>query len=477
LLIEGTARHAEDARAEKLLGILRSHGVTATLLGVQQGPVVTVYMVTVPTSMKNSRVIGLADEIRRVMELPEGLSCRIAVIAGRDAIGIELPTTPRQTVKLSTVMESAAFRDPKLVLPLALGVTIDGKPVAADLARMPHLLIAGTTGSGKSVLMNAMIMSLIKTLGPDECKFILIDPKKLELTPYDGIPHLLTPVVTSVKEAVRALKWAVEEMDNRYTVISKARVRNIEAYNNKARSGDVAGQALPRIVIVIDEAAKLMRMAKDDVEFVVERLAAEARAAGIHLIMATQHPIVEIITTTIKANFPSRVALNVTNKRASGVILGEGMEEDASKLQGSGDMFVSLGEATPMRVHGAFVSDDEVTVETERLRAQGEPDYVVVGESDIKEEDAAVFDGTGMGERERETVGTDATKIQTAMRFLYRRLDGDANGVASTALIAEAANETPPIAQRTLYRAAERIGVEVIGGGGKCTDAGIWRMR
>jgi DNA segregation ATPase FtsK/SpoIIIE, S-DNA-T family len=346
---------------------------------------------------KSSRVIGLADDIARSMSVS---SVRAAVVPGRNAIGLELPNIRREPVLLRELLESEAYKSSEAALPLALGKSIGGEPVVADLARMPHLLVAGTTGSGKSVGVNAMILSLLYRHTPEECRLLMIDPKMLELSVYNGIPHLLTPVVTDPSKAVIALNWAVSEMEERYKRMATLSVRNIDVFNNRVRNAkkrgellnrtvqtgfDKSGQAifenqkmdlevLPHIVIVVDEFADLMIVAGKDVEGAVQRLAQMARAAGIHLIMATQRPSVDIITGTIKANFPTRISFKVTSKIDSRTILNE---QGAEQLLGQGDMLYSSGAGQIIRVHGAFVADEEVEAIAEHLRKQGGgPRYV-----------------------------------------------------------------------------------------------------
>ena len=384
-------------RAELLQGVLEDFRVKGQIAGVHPGPVITLYEFEPARGTKSSRVIGLADDIARSMS---AVSARVAVIPGRDAIGIELPNQNREVVYLRELLEAKEFTAGKGRLLLALGKTIGGDPVIVDLARMPHLLIAGTTGSGKSVAINTMILSLLYRLPPEECRFIMIDPKMLELSVYDGIPHLLTPVVTDPQKAIMALKWTVNEMNARYERMCKLGVRNILGFNSKVtrarRTGeplartvqtgfdeetgsaiyereDIDGSPMPYIVVVIDEMADLMMVAGKEIEFAVQRLSQMARAAGIHLIMATQRPSVDVITGTIKANFPSRISFQVTSKIDSRTILGE---MGAEQLLGAGDMLTMAGGGRIMRAHGPFVSDDEVESVVNVLRAQGEPDYM-----------------------------------------------------------------------------------------------------
>jgi S-DNA-T family DNA segregation ATPase FtsK/SpoIIIE len=384
-------------RAEMLQSVLEDFRIKGQITGVHPGPVITLYEFEPARGTKSSRVVGLADDIARSMS---AISARVAVIPGRDAIGIELPNQNREVVYLRQLLESKDFSEGKGRLQLALGKTIGGDPVIVDLARMPHLLIAGTTGSGKSVAINTMILSLLYRLPPEECRFIMIDPKMLELSVYDGIPHLLTPVVTDPHQAIKALKWTVSEMNARYERMCKLGVRNIMGFNQKVARAKRTGEPLartvqtgfdeetgsaiyerepidptpmPYIVVVIDEMADLMMVAGKDIEFAVQRLSQMARAAGIHLIMATQRPSVDVITGTIKANFPSRISFQVTSKIDSRTILGE---QGAEQLLGAGDMLTMAAGGRIMRAHGPFVSDDEVENIVNVLREQGEPDYI-----------------------------------------------------------------------------------------------------
>jgi len=384
-------------RAEMLQSVLEDFRVKGQITGVHPGPVITLYEFEPARGTKSSRVIGLADDIARSMS---AVSARVAVIPGRDAIGIELPNQNREVVYLRELLEAKDFSEGKGRLQLALGKTIGGDPVVVDLARMPHLLIAGTTGSGKSVAINTMILSLLYRMPPEECRFLMIDPKMLELSVYDGIPHLLTPVVTDPHQAIKALKWTVAEMNSRYERMCKLGVRNIMGFNQKVSRANRTGEPLartvqtgfdeetgsaiyerehidptpmPYIVVVIDEMADLMMVAGKDIEFAVQRLSQMARAAGIHLIMATQRPSVDVITGTIKANFPSRISFQVTSKIDSRTILGE---QGAEQLLGAGDMLTMAAGGRIMRAHGPFVSDDEVEDIVNYLRAQGEPEYM-----------------------------------------------------------------------------------------------------
>jgi len=382
--------------AKMLEGVLQEFGVRGVIDQIRPGPVVTLYELVPAAGVKHGRVVALADDIARSMS---ARACRISVVQGRNAIGIELPNVKRETVYLRDLLASAEYGKPAHLLPLALGETIGGEPYVADLARMPHLLIAGTTGSGKSVGVNAMILSILYRLSPAECRFIMIDPKMLELSVYDGIPHLLAPVVTDPKKAVVALKWTVKEMEDRYRRMSKLGVRNVASYNERAREAQAKGEhfertvqtgfdeqgrpvyesekirpePMPFLVVVMDEMADLMLVAGKDVEGAVQRLAQMARAAGIHLIMATQRPSVDVITGTIKANFPTRISFQVTSKIDSRTILGE---QGGEQLLGQGDMLYMAGGGRITRLHGPFVDDKEVEDVCKHLKAQAEPDYL-----------------------------------------------------------------------------------------------------
>ena len=411
----GDPAHDKEALANnaKLLeSVLLDFGIKGEIVTVRPGPVVTLYELEPAPGIKTSRVIGLADDIARSMS---ALSVRIAVIPGRSVIGIELPNAKRDMVYFRELLAARAFERSGGKLTLALGKDIGGAPVVVDLSRMPHLLIAGTTGSGKSVAVNTMILSLLYQHSPDECKFIMIDPKMLELSVYDGIPNLLSPVVTDPSKAVVALKWAVREMEDRYRAMSQLGVRNIAGYNARLKDARKKGEeltrrvqtgfdengkpvyedqplnldALPLIVVVVDEMADLMMVAGKDIEAAIQRLAQMACAAGIHLIMATQRPSVDVITGTIKANFPTRVSFQVTSKIDSRTILGE---QGAEQLLGQGDMLYMAAGGQISRVHGPFVSDEEVERIVTFLRSQGAPVYVDA----VTEDDGAGFDIPGL---------------------------------------------------------------------------------
>ncbi len=393
----GVSDDALQQNARLLEGVLDDFGVKGEIINVRPGPVVTLYELEPAPGIKSSRVIGLADDIARSMS---AVSARVAVVSGRNAIGIELPNQRRETVYLRELLASQDFDKSKQNLAIALGKTIGGEPIIVDLAKMPHLLVAGTTGSGKSVAINTMILSLLYRLRPDQCRLIMVDPKMLELSVYDGIPHLLTPVVTDPRKAVVALKWAVREMEDRYKKMSKLGVRNIDGFNTRVVQAAARGEQLmrtvqtgydretgeaiyehesmsleplPYIVVIVDEMADLMMVAGKDIEGAIQRLAQMARAAGIHLIMATQRPSVDVITGTIKANFPTRISFQVTSRIDSRTILGE---QGAEQLLGQGDMLYMAGGGRIARVHGPFVSDGEVEKVVAHLKSQGQPDYL-----------------------------------------------------------------------------------------------------
>ncbi len=396
-----------EQNARMLEGVLEDFGVRGQIINVKPGPVVTLYELEPAPGIKSSRVISLADDIARSMS---AISARVAVIPGRNALGIELPNLKRETVYLREMLGSEAFEKTGQNLAFALGKNIGGEPIFADLARMPHLLIAGTTGSGKSVGINTMILSLLYRLSPEQCKLIMIDPKMLELSVYEGIPHLLSPVVTDPRKAVVALKWAVREMEDRYRKMSKVGVRNIDGYNARLKLSLAKGEqmsrtvqtgfdpesgqpifeqeqmdmtSMPYIVVIIDEMADLMMVAGKDIEGTVQRLAQMARAAGIHVVMATQRPSVDVITGTIKANFPTRISFQVTSKIDSRTILGE---QGAEQLLGQGDMLYMAGGGRISRLHGPFVADDEVEKIVGFLKAQGAPQYVDAVTEEVEED-------------------------------------------------------------------------------------------
>lgn len=412
---ESLSRKALAKNAQMLAAVLEDFGIKGDIINAYPGPVVTLYELEPAPGVKSARIIGLADDIARSMS---AVSARIAVVPGRNAIGIELPNPTRETVYLREMLEAQEFQESKAKLGLTLGKTIGGDPVIADLSKMPHVLVAGTTGSGKSVAINTMIMSLVYRMTPEECRLIMVDPKMLELSVYDGIPHLLTPVVTDPKKAIVALKWAVREMEDRYRKMAKLGVRNIDGYNDRMRESRKKGETLsrtvqtgfnketgepvfeteeleletmPYLVVIIDEMADLMMVAGKDIEGAVQRLAQMARAAGIHVIMATQRPSVDIITGTIKANFPTRISFAVTSKIDSRTILGD---QGAEQLLGQGDMLFMMGGGRIQRVHGPFVGDAEVEQVVAHLKTQGVPEYLSAVMEEVEDNDSGNFTGT-----------------------------------------------------------------------------------
>ena len=449
------------AKANRLAEVLREFGVRGRIREVRPGPVVTLFELEPAAGVKSARVISLADDISRSMS---AISCRIAVVPGKNAIGIELPNDERQTVYLRSLLDNDIYSKSKAALPMALGEDIGGAPTVVELAKMPHLLIAGTTGSGKSVGVNAMILSLIFKLPPEECRFIFIDPKMLELSIYEGIPHLLSPVVTDPKKAVLALQWAVREMEMRYELMSKAGVRNLAGFNKKAADFrqrgdqmtrkvqvgyDERGKAqyeteilpldhVPNLVIVIDEMADLMMVAGKEIEGCVQRLAQMARAAGIHLITATQRPSVDVITGTIKANFPTRISYMVTTKIDSRTILGE---QGAEQLLGMGDLLYQAAGVKTKRCHGPFVSDEEVQAVVDWLRENGgEPDYNpdVLEEPEEGGSGSAVMDamlGTSTGDKDEDLYAQAMAIVlrdkRASTSYLQRRLKVGYNKAAT----------------------------------------------
>lgn len=449
---------ALERNARLLETVLDDFHVKGSITEVRPGPVVTMYELEPASGIKASRVIQLADDIARNMS---ALSARVATIPGRTVIGIELPNARREPVVLHELMSSQAFEDQTAQLPIILGKNIAGDPVIADLAPMPHLLVAGTTGSGKSVGLNAMILSLLYRLTPDQCRMIMIDPKMLELSIYDDIPHLLAPVVTDPPKAIRALKWAVEQMEERYRMMASVGVRGLGGFNEKVRTAKAKGQklgrrvqtgydadtgqpiyeeelleydVLPQIVVIVDELADLMMTAGKEVEFLIQRLAQKARAAGIHLIMATQRPSVDVITGVIKANLPTRISFQVTSKIDSRTILGE---QGAEQLLGKGDMLYMPGGKQIARVHGPFVSDDEVRAVADHWRGQGQPDYIQAV-TEEPEEGGWLMEGAPTGE--------DSPEDQ-----LYRR---------AVQIVAESQKASTSYVQRQLrvgYNSAARL--------------------
>ena len=445
-----------ERNARLLEAVLDDFKVRGEIVEVRPGPVVTMYELEPASGTKASRVIALADDIARNMS---ALSARVATIPGRSVIGIELPNPKREMVSLSELIGSHAFEDQNMSLPLILGKNIAGDPVIADLAPMPHLLVAGTTGSGKSVGLNCMILSLLYRYAPDECKLIMIDPKMLELSIYDDIPHLLAPVVTEPGKAIRALKWTVEQMEERYRKMANLGVRALPSFNAKVREARAKGaklkrriqtgyhadtgqpvyedeefdyEVMPQIVVVVDELADLMMTAGKEVEFLIQRLAQKARAAGIHLIMATQRPSVDVITGVIKANLPTRISFQVTSKIDSRTILGE---QGAEQLLGKGDMLYMPGGKQIIRVHGPFVSDEEVRAVAEHWRKQGTPEYNQAV-TEEPEDGGYLFDGQPTGEDDAETqlyrkaVQIVAESQKASTSYLQRQLRVGYNSAA-----------------------------------------------
>jgi S-DNA-T family DNA segregation ATPase FtsK/SpoIIIE len=453
------SRDLIDGNAAALESVLQDFGVRGEIINARPGPVVTLYELEPAPGIKSSRVIGLADDIARSMS---AVSARVAVVSGRNAIGIELPNPTREKVYLRELLTGLDYNEIAAKLPLCLGKTIGGESVIVDLSRMPHLLIAGTTGSGKSVAINTMILSLVYRLRPDQCGLIMVDPKMLELSVYDGIPHLLTPVVTDPKKAVVALKWAVREMEGRYKKMSKLGVRNIDGYNARVAEARAKGERLTRtihtgydketgaaiyekedleleplpfLVVIVDEMADLMMVAGKDIEGAIQRLAQMARAAGIHVILATQRPSVDVITGTIKANFPTRISFQVTSKIDSRTILGE---QGAEQLLGQGDMLYMAGGGRISRVHGPFVSDEEVEKVVRHLKSQGTPEYLeeVTAGGDEDEDGNPVFDATGMGMAEGGDLFQQAVAIvkrdrKASTSYIQRRLQIGYNRAAT----------------------------------------------
>ncbi|HZZ31621.1 MAG TPA: DNA translocase FtsK 4TM domain-containing protein [Phenylobacterium sp.] len=441
--------------AQLLESVLAEFGVRGQVDQIRPGPVVTLYELVPAAGVKSARVVALSDDIARSMSVA---ACRVSVVPGRNAIGIELPNQKRETVYLRDLLASSEYERGGQTLPMALGETIGGEPYIADLARMPHLLIAGTTGSGKSVGVNAMILSILYRLPPDQCRMIMIDPKMLELSVYDGIPHLLAPVVTDPKKAIVALKWTVREMEDRYRRMSKIGVRNVASYNERAKEAAAKGEhfertvqtgfddggraiyesekitpePMPMLVVVIDEVADLMMVAGKDIEGLVQRLAQMARAAGIHLIMATQRPSVDVITGTIKANFPTRISFQVTSKIDSRTILGE---QGAEQLLGQGDQLYMAGGGRITRLHGPFVSDGEVEAVAKFLRDQGQPQYLEEVTAAPDEDGEAGDLGLGGGDESNDlydravAVVTRDGKASTS--YIQRRLQIGYNRAAS----------------------------------------------
>jgi S-DNA-T family DNA segregation ATPase FtsK/SpoIIIE len=449
---------ALEENARMLEAVLADFGVKGRITAVRPGPVVTLYEFEPAAGVKSSRVISLADDVARSMS---SVAARIATISGRNVIGIELPNQFRETVYLREMFASPDYEKARAPLSVALGKTIGGEPVIADLAKMPHLLVAGTTGSGKSVGLNTMILSLLYRMSPAQCRLIMIDPKMLELSVYDGIPHLLSPVVTDPRKAIVALKWAVREMEDRYRKMSKMGVRGVEAFNERVRKAKDKGETLkrtvqtgfdretgkpiyedenlefevmPYIVVVVDEVADLMMVSGKEIEGAVQRLAQMARAAGIHLIAATQRPSVDVITGTIKANFPTRISFQVTSKIDSRTILGE---QGAEQLLGQGDMLYMAAGGRIKRIHGPFVSDHEVEDVVRHLKAQGTPEYLdaITEEPDEEGDDPYSMLGGGNGNSGDElydkALAVVARDKKASTSYIQRRLQIGYNRAAS----------------------------------------------
>jgi S-DNA-T family DNA segregation ATPase FtsK/SpoIIIE len=457
--VGGFDEEALRQNARLLESVLAEFGIRGNIDQIRPGPVVTLYELVPAPGVKHARVVALADDISRSMGVA---ACRVSVVQGRNAIALELPNAKRETVYLRDLLASADYEKNSQVLPMALGETIGGEPYIADLAKMPHLLIAGTTGSGKSVGVNAMILSILYRLPPEQCRFIMIDPKMLELSVYDGIPHLLAPVVTDSKKAIVALKWTVREMEDRYRRMAKIGVRGIAAYNERAREAQEKGEhfertvqtgfdengraiyesekirpdPMPYLVVVIDEVADLMMVAGKDIEGAVQRLAQMARAAGIHLIMATQRPSVDVITGTIKANFPTRISFQVTSRIDSRTILGE---QGAEQLLGQGDMLYMAGGSGGRltRLHGPFVADEEVAAVAKFLRDQGQPQYleeVTAGGDDEDGGDGESYGGGGGGDENSlydRAVAVVTRDGKASTSYIQRRLQIGYNRAAS----------------------------------------------
>ncbi len=445
----GPSEEALQANARLLESVLADYGVQGSIVEIRPGPVVTLYELEPAPGIRSARVIGLADDVARSLSVT---AVRIATVPGRNVIGIEVPNARRETVFLSEILSSEELQRHGGRLTLALGKEINGAPIFADLARMPHLMIAGTTGSGKSVGVNAMILSLLYRHSPDQCRLILIDPKMLELSMYEGIPHLMAPVVTEPAKAVTALKWTVREMERRYRAMSQLGVRNLTGYNDRVVEARAKGEVvtrrvqtgfdpdtgrptfedqplvlepLPLIVVVVDEMADLMMVAGKEIEAAVQRLAQMARAAGIHVIMATQRPSVDVITGTIKANFPTRISFQVISKFDSRTILGE---QGAEQLLGMGDMLYMAGGGRITRVHGPFVSDEEVEKVVEFLREQGEPAYLEEVTEPADDDGASMLPGLGaMGDGEKglydQAVSVVAREGKASTSFIQRHLN------------------------------------------------------
>ena len=392
--------------------ILLDFGVEGKIKKISSGPVVTLNEFEPAAGVKVSKIINLSEDIARNTSSE---SARISTIPGSNTIGIELPNSSRENVYLSEILSNKDFLRKDIKLPIALGKNISGTPIIGDLASMPHLLIAGTTGSGKSVCINTIILSLLYSHTPEKCKFILIDPKKLELSPYEGIPHLLCPVITEAKKAASVLGWVVKEMENRYRLMSKEGVRNIEGYNSKHKL------PMPFIVVIVDEMSDLMLVAGKEIENYIQKLSQMARAAGIHIIMATQRPSVDVITGTIKANFPTRISFQVTSKIDSRTILGE---QGAEQLLGKGDMLFMSSANKVIRIHAPFVSENEIEKVNNYLRSKEDPDYVdeILSFADEKEDVENSTNNSEKDELYKEAVELIKSEQKASTSFLQRKL-------------------------------------------------------
>jgi len=391
--------------------ILLDFGIDGKIKAINNGPVVSLYEFEPAPGVKVSKIINLSEDLARNTS---STSARVSVIPGKNTVGIEIPNETRESVSLREIISYEKFQKKDIKLPIALGKSISGMPIVGDLTSMPHLLIAGTTGSGKSVCINTIIVSLLYKLNPDLCKFILIDPKMLELSTYEGIPHLLTPVITDAKKATSALAWTVKEMNSRYKLMSKVGVRNIDGYNTKHKL------KMPYIVVVVDEMSDLMLVAGKEIENYIQKLSQMARAAGIHIIMATQRPSVDVITGTIKANFPTRVSFQVSSKIDSRTILGE---QGAEQLLGKGDMLFMSSANRIVRIHGPFVSENEIEKIVNSIRAQGEPDYM----DEITVQTSNETSSTANGDRDEDELYSQAVDIiksegKASTSFLQRKL-------------------------------------------------------
>ncbi len=397
--------------AEFMEKILLDFGIDGKIKTINNGPVVSLYEFEPAPGVKVSKIINLSEDLARNTS---STSARVSVIPGKNTVGIEIPNESREDVSLREIISNDKFKDKEIKLPIALGKSISGAPIIGDLTSMPHLLIAGTTGSGKSVCINTIIVSILYKLNPDLCKFILIDPKMLELSSYEGIPHLLTPVITDAKKATSALSWTVKEMNSRYKLMSKVGVRNIDGYNAKH------SLKMPYIVVVVDEMSDLMLVAGKEIENYIQKLSQMARAAGIHIIMATQRPSVDVITGTIKANFPTRVSFQVSSKIDSRTILGE---QGAEQLLGKGDMLFMSSANRIIRIHGPYVSEKEIEKITNLLRAQGEPDFMEeIISQENKDSSASAFEESGEDELYNQAVQIIKTEGKASTSFLQRKL-------------------------------------------------------